>query len=393
MKRITLIIITIAFFFQCSSDSILDKVEEQAYPEYTLKMQVLNSGLPSSGGTVTIEGTASVPSNKTHIVAATKHISQTFSIDSSGWVTMSVFEGSYVTTFYDSGGVSFGTAVVTIARSNSSDSNSTAKLNINSSTGSASVDSVSLDRTVNDGSSSSDSTSAIAVPTVSVFKPVNMASHPASDTSIVITFSEPMDIATLSQTNFWVESGWTGCDKSAIVTPNTGPTPSNSDTTFTLTFGPAWTDGAQYSTCVSPDVKDVNDGQTMGTLAMAQWTADDWPNIIGSDLAVDNSYIDIHFDEPVYDNTMAGAVQQSFFSLTFNQNTGTATAASITSITNTSGGGLSGGESSIRLLLSITGTVSGTETIEVNALGSVIYNASGNAASVTETTGVKLLNP
>jgi hypothetical protein len=54
---------------------------------------------------------------------------------------------------------------------------------------------------------------------------------------------------------------------------------------------------------------------------------------------------------------------------------------------------LTGGETTVRVFLTVTGTPSGVETIEIKpADGASIYDRAGNAVSASETTGVKTLN-
>ena len=91
-------------------------------------------------------------------------------------------------------------------------------------------------------------------------------------------------------------------------------------------------------------------------------------------------------------NGGSGALQANDFTLTFAQNSGVATATSISSIkknNNTSegsAGALTGGETVIRFFLSVTGTPGGQETISIKpANGSSIYNSSGTAMSVNNT--------
>ncbi|GAI47660.1 unnamed protein product, partial [marine sediment metagenome] len=117
------------------------------------------------------------------------------------------------------------------------------------------------------------------------------------------------------------------------------------------------------------------------------------PTISSGTVAANNTYIDVAFSEGVYNtNGGSGAAEASDFNLIFTQNGGNASDASISSVTNTSGGALSGGESTIRCVLSISGIPSGVETIEVVPQGSAIYDAAGNAAEATETTTAKTLN-
>ncbi len=117
------------------------------------------------------------------------------------------------------------------------------------------------------------------------------------------------------------------------------------------------------------------------------------PTISGGALASDNAYVSVTFDEGVYNtNGGSGDLETSDFSLTFTQNSGNATAATISGVKNNSGGALSGGETVIRVELSITGTPSGVETVEVKPAENSIYDAAGNPAATSETTGAKTLN-
>jgi hypothetical protein len=123
-------------------------------------------------------------------------------------------------------------------------------------------------------------------------------------------------------------------------------------------------------------------------------TAETTPlTIISGTLAADNSYIDVTFSEGAYgDSSGTVPVDPADFDLVFDQNGGNATDATVSSVNNTSGGSLFGGESTIRVFLNIDGTPSGLETIEVKPQASSIYDIYGNAAAATETTGAKLLN-
>ncbi|HEX2934481.1 MAG TPA: Ig-like domain-containing protein [Bacteroidales bacterium] len=124
------------------------------------------------------------------------------------------------------------------------------------------------------------------------------------------------------------------------------------------------------------------------------------PAITSGILASNNAFIDINFNEGVYgsaDGTTA--LTASRFSLTFISNGGSATSAVIRSIKkndNTvegSASALTGGETTVRLFLTITGTPSGSETIEIMpANGVSVYDKAGNAASLAQTAGVKTLN-
>ena len=124
------------------------------------------------------------------------------------------------------------------------------------------------------------------------------------------------------------------------------------------------------------------------------------PEISSTSLASNNSYIDLTISEAVY-NTVggSGALEASDFTLSFAQNSGNATNASIISIkkndntAEASATALSGGETVIRVFLNITGTPSGVETITITPLnGTSIYNGNGGSMAASETTGAIALN-
>jgi hypothetical protein len=111
--------------------------------------------------------------------------------------------------------------------------------------------------------------------------------------------------------------------------------------------------------------------------------------ITGSTLASDNSYVDVTFSEGVFStNGGAGALTITDFTRAFNQNGGTATDVTISNLTDTGGGALAGGESTIRVHLSVTGIPSGAESIEIQPADSnSIYNTVGVAVAASESTG------
>jgi len=109
--------------------------------------------------------------------------------------------------------------------------------------------------------------------------------------------------------------------------------------------------------------------------------------------------VDITFSEGVYgaDNGTTG-LSVDKLARTFSQNGGGASNVTISSVKrndNTvegSASALTGGETTVRVFLTITGTPIGVETIELKpANGSSIYDGAGNACAATQTTGVKTL--
>jgi hypothetical protein len=111
------------------------------------------------------------------------------------------------------------------------------------------------------------------------------------------------------------------------------------------------------------------------------------PTISSADLSGSNRYIDLYITENSYANANGtGDLTTSDFNITFNQNGGTATAVSISSVETTYYPCI------VRLNLSITGTPNGSETIEVKPVSNSVFDRNGNAMSTTQTSGVKTLN-
>lgn len=109
--------------------------------------------------------------------------------------------------------------------------------------------------------------------------------------------------------------------------------------------------------------------------------------ISGSTLDPLNRYVDVNFDPNAY-NSVGGAVTASDLAIIFTQNGGVATNATIASINKTTGAALTGGESTIRVNLSITGLPSGVELIEIKptAQGS-ITDSFARVISANDSTG------
>lgn len=120
-----------------------------------------------------------------------------------------------------------------------------------------------------------------------------------------------------------------------------------------------------------------------------------YPIITGATLDQTNTYIDVTFNNPgVYTNNVSPLqpVNTSDFQLIFQQNGGTATNVTVTSMTKTDGSALTGGETTVRFNLSVTGTPNGCETIEIKPFANQVYSGIGSQAMpATQTTGVKNL--
>jgi hypothetical protein len=118
------------------------------------------------------------------------------------------------------------------------------------------------------------------------------------------------------------------------------------------------------------------------------------PSISSGTVAADNTYVTVGFNQPVYGSDGTGGVTQSAFSISFSQNGGHVTAASISSVKNTSGGNLTGGETSVRVNITLTnGPASGDETVNISiANASLCCDSLGNQAVSATSTGNLALN-
>jgi hypothetical protein len=96
-------------------------------------------------------------------------------------------------------------------------------------------------------------------------------------------------------------------------------------------------------------------------------------------------YIDVAFDGPVFNNVPnlggagAGVVPTvSDFTFVFNDGPAGATACTLTSITKTTGAALTGGESTIRFNISVTGTALATDTVTIGLVAGALRDADMN---------------
>jgi hypothetical protein len=113
------------------------------------------------------------------------------------------------------------------------------------------------------------------------------------------------------------------------------------------------------------------------------------PYVAGATLDLQNLWLDVTFSEPVYGGGGSGAVPLGAFSLTFAQNAGSATGATITSISKDDSSALAGGETVVRFHLDITGIPSGLETIKITiTTAASVCDLAGNPATGTLSTGV-----
>jgi hypothetical protein len=113
------------------------------------------------------------------------------------------------------------------------------------------------------------------------------------------------------------------------------------------------------------------------------------PVITSGVMAASNEYVTINFNTGIYGDAIAtNPVELSDFSVTFNQNGGSATAWQEDSITDEIGANLTGGENIVRIYGTTTGIADGNEyVVIIPADGSSIYNTDGVSMSVVQTTG------
>ena len=241
---------------------------------------------------------------------------------------------------------------------------------------------------------------ANAPDTASVTTPADGATYNA--TSMPTTFSGQVgDDANgagmdANSATFYIKKGseyWNGTSWTTVTWLATTHTATIDDSEVAWTDAitlPSWTDGQTYEVKAKATDKA---GNTFEGTAVTFTYDTTTPTISSGTVAADNSYIDVAFSEGVYNTDGgSGALDASDFSLTFTQGSGTATNVTIASLKTTGGEVLSGGESTIRVMLTVTGSPNGQETIEVKPAADSIYDKAGNTASITTTTGTKNLN-
>ena len=120
--------------------------------------------------------------------------------------------------------------------------------------------------------------------------------------------------------------------------------------------------------------------------------------IIAANLNSNNDYITVTFDEPVYtDNPPTAGLVAADFVATVTPNGGNVTGATITNVTKQDGSPIAGGETVVRVYVTLTGgspagLAAGVETIRLNAVANQIFTVGGLATASSENTGELLLN-
>ena len=128
------------------------------------------------------------------------------------------------------------------------------------------------------------------------------------------------------------------------------------------------------------------------------WSGDYWldtiePTIDSATLSPDNTYVEITFNEAVYNTLGYGALDITDFTLNFVQNGGTSTAVTMVALKQLDGSDLVGGESVIRVYINVIGLPAELETVELVPTDSTsIYDIGGNTMFDTQTTGTFTLN-
>ncbi|MGE5677166.1 MAG: choice-of-anchor D domain-containing protein [Pseudomonadota bacterium] len=172
---------------------------------------------------------------------------------------------------------------------------------------------------------------------------------------------------------------------------------------YTIASGDADTDGISIGSEITLNGGTIKDaagnnavltlngvGSTTGVLVDTLM-----PQITSASLSAGNGYMDITFSEGIYGAADgATALSPSKFVLIFTPHGGAVTSAAVSSVTQSDGTPLfAGGQTAIRAYLTVTGTPSGIETIEIMpATGAAIYDKAGNAMTTAQTTGVKTFN-
>lgn len=118
------------------------------------------------------------------------------------------------------------------------------------------------------------------------------------------------------------------------------------------------------------------------------------PLMTTATIDTNNTYVDINFDEGVYGtNGGSGGLEASDLSVALTQGVGEVTNVTITSVTKTDFGALTGGETTVRANISLTGTARGVETIAFSpASNTSIFDVAGNSMSASQVTNTVVLD-
>ncbi|MDP4092738.1 MAG: S-layer homology domain-containing protein [Bacillota bacterium] len=234
------------------------------------------------------------------------------------------------------------------------------------------------------------------VPTVnSVSVPANRTYKAGHTLNFTVNFSEPVTVAGGTP---YIQLALDSGTVNAVYTSGSGT--SALVFSYTIMSGNEDSNGVELGDSIVANGSTLKDGfgnDAVLTLSNKEDTFSIMidtagPTIVSAQLSTNNSYIDITFNEGVYGITAGD------FNLIFTKGSGIATNVTISSVkknNNTAEGSalaLAGGETTIRVFLTVTGTPNGLEKIEIKpADGSSIFDEAGNAAQAVQTTGQKTL--
>jgi hypothetical protein len=109
------------------------------------------------------------------------------------------------------------------------------------------------------------------------------------------------------------------------------------------------------------------------------------PKIASLAMAVATAYVDVTFSEAIYSMIRGPLTVASFVGRLIN-NSGGITAIAIATAVKTTGAALVGGETVVRLTLTVTGTPNATDGFGVSLAANAVMNLAGNGAITSEVT-------
>jgi hypothetical protein len=190
------------------------------------------------------------------------------------------------------------------------------------------------------------------------------AATKSDDTTIDVDLSDGgtgIDKSSISKTDFSTSAGSiASIDTSSVTDGGTG----TQTVTISLTSA---VDADTVTVSLQSDGIDDLAGNTV-TAGSADASNMDGvaPSITDSTLASDNSYVDVTFSEGVYESDGSSALTAAALSATMTQNGGTVSSASVSSVTKIDGTSLAGGETTVRVHLSLSGgPADGVETVQI----------------------------
>ena len=214
-----------------------------------------------------------------------------------------------------------------------------------------------------------------------------------SDTQLTITLSEPVQTNGTNPTDFTVKDA---TDAAFAVSAQADGTAKDTDIILTVAdFSGATGPLTITYTNTNGEIKDfggnelTTDATGIDVLLLAA--------ISNVSLAADNDYIDVTFNQGVYNtNGGSGALEASDFNLDISG--GLASGPTISSVKKNdnaiegSAAALAGGETVIRIFFSTTGTPDGSEVLTVTPVINQVFDVAGNASLTTQSNNTATLN-